>query len=58
MIDLTIDQETLTRAVQRAREQKIIVPTLKQQRDPGHVPAAITARLKNIGLWDIDPLNL
>ncbi len=58
MIDLTINPQALERAVQRARERNIIIPTFKQQRDPGLIPAAVVSRLKNIGLWDIDPLNL
>ncbi|HEX9921277.1 MAG TPA: pyridoxal-phosphate dependent enzyme, partial [Anaerolineae bacterium] len=58
MIDLTIYPEQLDRAVQRARERNIIIPTFKQQRDPGSIPASIKARLKNVGLWDIDPHNL
>ncbi|MGD8610586.1 MAG: pyridoxal-phosphate dependent enzyme, partial [Desulfobacterales bacterium] len=58
MIDLTLVTEGLESAVQRAKEKNIIIPTLKQQQDPSHIPEAIVARLKNIGLWDIDPLNL
>ncbi len=58
MIDLTINSEALERSVQRARERNIIIPTFRQQRDPSLIPEAIVSRLKNIGLWDIDPLNL
>ncbi len=58
MIDLTVVPEALERAVKRARERSVIIPTFKQQRDPGRIPDAIVSRLKNIGLWDIDPLNL
>ena len=58
MIDLTIDPDCLARAVQRARERNIIIPTLRQQRDPSLIPDAIKARLKDIGLWEITPLNL
>ena len=58
MIDLTVVPEALERAVKRAREKRIIIPTVKQQKDPGRIPEAIVSRLKNIGLWDIDPLNL
>ena len=58
MIDLTIVPEGLQRAIKRARERSIIIPTFKQQKDPGQIPGAIVSRLKNIGLWDIDPLNL
>jgi cysteine synthase len=58
MIDLTVVPEALERAVKRAKEKSIIIPTFKQQKDPGRIPQAIVSRLKNIGLWDIDPLNL
>ncbi len=58
MIDLTLVPEALERAVKRAREKNIIIPTLKQQKDPGQMPEAVVSKLKNIGLWDIDPLNL
>ena len=58
MIDLTIYPEILDRAVRRARERNIIIPTFKEQRDPSLIPAAIAARLKTVGLWDLDPLNL
>jgi len=58
MIDLSIHQERLERAVQRARERRIIIPTFAQMKDPSRVPHAIKARLKNVGLWDVDPLNL
>ena len=58
MIDLTVVPEALERAVKRAREKRIIIPTFKQQKDPGRIPEAIVSRLKNIGLWHIDPLNL
>jgi cysteine synthase len=58
MIDLTIHEEPLQRAVARARERNIIIPTFKQMRHPERVPAEIVGRLRNVGLWDINPLNL
>ena len=58
MIDLTIHSDTLNNAVQRARERNIIIPTFKQQRNPQLIPPAITAKLKAVGLWDINPINL
>ena len=51
-------EEVLARNIARARERNILLPTFAQQRDPGMVPAEITARLKKIGLWDLDPTNL
>ena len=59
MIDLTVVEEQLERTAQRARERGIIIPTFKQMRDPDkHVPQEIKERLKEIGLWDLHPLNL
>jgi cysteine synthase A len=58
VIDLTVVPEALERAVKRAKERNIIIPTFNQQKDPGRIPQGIVSRLKNIGLWDIDPLNL
>ena len=58
MIDLTVVPDALERAVKRAREKSILIPTFKQQKDPGRIPDAVVSRLKKVGLWDIDPLNL
>ena len=57
-IDLTIMQDRLEHTLQRVRERKIIIPTLAQQLDPTLIPADIQNRLKEIGLWDLHPLNL
>jgi cysteine synthase len=58
VIDLTVHPEALERSVKRVRERNIIIPTFKQQRNPSLIPDPILSKLKNIGLWDIDPLNL
>ncbi len=58
MIDLKINEKHLARAVQRARERNFIIPTFKQQKSPALIPDPIKARLKNVGLWDINSLNL
>lgn len=58
MIDLTIHQAQLERTVQRARERNIIIPTFEQQIHPEKVPTTIGERLKGVGLWDVNPLNL
>ncbi|MDP2172147.1 MAG: pyridoxal-phosphate dependent enzyme [Candidatus Cloacimonadaceae bacterium] len=42
----------------RCKERGIILPTLRQQMFPQTIPDAVKQRLKPIGLWDIDPLNL
>jgi len=58
MIDLTIHEKNLERTVRRCRERGIIIPTFAQMRDPSLVPAQVKARLRDVGLWDVDPLNL
>jgi cysteine synthase len=58
MIDLTINEKQLRKTVQRARERDIVIPTLKQQRDPSSLPESIRSRLKGVGLWDISSSNL
>ncbi len=58
MIDLTMNRENLARSVARAREKGIIIPTFAQMKDPSLVPVPIREKLKSVGLWDVDPLNL
>jgi len=58
MIDLTVNQERLQRAVRRAKERNIIIPTFAQLKDPSRIPAAVRMRLRGVGLWDLDSLNL
>ncbi len=58
MIDLTINQEQLQRTVQRARERNIIIPTFAEQKNPDLIPDKIKEKLKDVGLWDFNPLNL
>ena len=61
MIDLitkVTNEEVVAKAVQRFKEMGIILPTFKQLRNPELIPEKITDKLKNIGLWELDPLNL
>jgi cysteine synthase len=58
MIDLTVNEEGLRRAVERARDRKIIIPTFRQQKDPGIIPPRIKEQLRKINLWEIHPYNL
>ncbi len=57
-IDLTVMADRRARAVQRARERKIIIPTFAQMCNPALIPDSIKTQLKSVGLWDVDPLNL
>jgi cysteine synthase len=53
-----INRAVLEKTIARARERDIVLPTIAQQKDPSLVPAAIAQRLGDVGLWDVDPLNL
>jgi len=58
MIDLTVDKTQLQDTVKRAKEKNIIIPTFAQMKDPSLIPDKTKEKLKNVGLWDINPLNL
>ncbi|MBI5158404.1 MAG: pyridoxal-phosphate dependent enzyme [Acidimicrobiia bacterium] len=58
MIDLHGDTAVLERAVGRAAERGIVIPTLAQMRDPALIPDEVKRRLGGVGLWDTDALNL
>ncbi len=53
-----INDRVLAKSIARARERDIVLPTLAQQKDPGRIPADVQQRLSDVGLWDVDPLNL
>ena len=42
----------------RCRERGIIIPTFAEMRDPSLVAPSVQERLRKVGLWDINPLNL
>ncbi|MBN2446120.1 MAG: pyridoxal-phosphate dependent enzyme [Phycisphaerae bacterium] len=53
-----VNEEVLEKTAKRCRERNIIIPTFAQQKDPTKVPAKIKERLRDVGLWDVDPANL
>ena len=58
MIDLTINKTGLEHNLRKAKENRIIIPTIAQMQHPETIPEKIQERLKTVGLWDVDPLNL
>lgn len=58
IIDKVSNEKALENAVKRYKEKGIILPTFEQQKNPELIPGKIIDRLKNVGLWDFDPLNL
>ena len=51
-------EKILGNTIRRCREKHIILPTYKQMRNPELIPEKIRNELKNIGLWDLNSLNL
>jgi len=50
--------EIIKRTAARCREHGIVLPTFAQLRNPELIPPAIKRKLKGVGLWDVNPVNL
>jgi cysteine synthase A len=57
-IDLTMHPDRLERAVKRAKERNIIIPTYAQMKNPALISDKVKSELKSIGLWDVSARNL
>ena len=57
-IDLSICKEGLAHNIQKAKENNVIIPTIAQMVNPELIPEKIKSQLTNVGLWDVNPLNL
>src|SRR4029077_17311392 len=55
---MQVNDKVLERTVKLLRERRILVPTFAQMRDPSTAPQKIKDRLKQVGLWDVEPANL
>ena len=53
-----VNEAVLQRTIKRARERRIILPTFAQQKHPDTIPSVIVEKLADLGLWDVNPLNL
>ena len=58
MIELKINETARKNNIQRCIEKNIIYPTYEQMKDPSKIPSEIVEQLKNVGMWDVNPLNL
>lgn len=58
MINLQINKKNLQNNIEKAKENNIIIPTFEQMKNPDKIPGKIKEKLKDVGLWDINPLNL
>ena len=53
-----VNPEARKRAIERFREKGILLPTFAQMKNPDLIPEKIKNHLKNVGLWDLNPINL
>ncbi|MEY8261948.1 pyridoxal-phosphate dependent enzyme [Oscillospiraceae bacterium 50-60] len=58
MIDLSINKQGLAHNIKKAKENGIIIPTVAQMQRPETIPEKVQDKLKTLGLWDVDPMNL
>jgi len=54
----SINKEVRNKTAKRCKERGITIPTFKQLKNPELIPDEIKSKLKNVGLWDVNPLNL
>jgi cysteine synthase len=48
----------IAKTARRCHERGVVIPTFAQLRDPSLIPSAVRTKLKRVGLWDVNPLNL
>ncbi|MCS7151381.1 MAG: pyridoxal-phosphate dependent enzyme [Endomicrobia bacterium] len=59
LIPKKINEEVRKIAAKRCKERGVIIPTFAQLKNPQEkVPQQIKDKLKTVGLWDVNPLNL
>ena len=55
---MQVNEAVVKRTAARCKERGIVIPTFAQMKDPTRVPESVKARLRDVGLWDVDPINL
>ncbi len=58
MIDYTVNKEVQKQNAAYCKAKGIKLPTIAMMKNPELVPEEAKAKLKNTGLWDLDPVNL
>ncbi|WP_312280255.1 pyridoxal-5-phosphate-dependent protein subunit beta [Oscillibacter sp.] len=58
MIDFSKNPQGLAHNIEKAKENGVVIPTVAQMQHPETIPEKIQAKLKNLGMWDVDPMNL
>ena len=56
---MQINEDFLQHTIELLRERRVLLPTFGQMRDPMSTAAKdLSSGLRNVGLWDVDPVNL
>ena len=58
LIKLRKKNSIIEKNAARCREKGIKLPTFAEMKDPSLIPQDVKERLKSVGLWDVNPLNL
>ena len=58
MINLEVHYKERLHNIHVAQKNGIALPTFSQMKNPSLIPKKIKDRLRLVGLWDVDPLNL
>jgi len=58
MIKIDKNEKARKENIKRCREKGILLPTFAQMKNPNLIPDVIQNKLLDVGLWDVDPLNL
>ncbi len=58
LINLKKHSQIAIKNAERCKEKGITLPTFAQMKNPNLIPNEIKDKLKNTGLWDVDPVNL
>ena len=58
LINLEKKPDIIKKNVARCKERGITLPTFEEMKHPEKISDDIKAKLKERGLWDVDPVNL
>jgi cysteine synthase len=53
-----LHRDVIRKTAERCRQSGIVIPTFAQLREPSLIPQSVKRRLKSVGLWDVNPVNL
>ena len=51
-------EQVLANTIQRCKEKNILLPTYEQMRNPELIPEKVKKELEDVGMWDLNSLNL